>query len=253
MTSQRAILIGMAAGLIGLAAPRPQTSGGGGSPTAEEIIEKSLAATGGREAHQRVTSLRMVGTFELPAVGATGKVELLAKAPNKRFTRTEIEGFGEVKQGFDGEVAWADNPMQGYVELSGDALAVIRREAVFMGDLKWRELYARAELKGKQKLGEREVYVVELTPREGKPVTRYYDAESFLLVRADAEQPTMQGMTVVETRFADYREIGGRKVPFTITQLIPDGELIVRITEVQENVEIPDALFRPPRPAAAAK
>jgi hypothetical protein len=253
MTLHQAILIGMAAGLIGLATPLPQAAGGEGSLTAEEIIEKSLAATGGRQAHQRLTSVRMLGTFELPAVGATGKVELLAKAPNKRLTRTEVEGFGEVKQGFDGEVAWADNPMQGYVELSGDALAVIRREAVFLGDLKWRELYARAELKGKQKLGEREVYVVQLTPREGKPITRYYDAESFLLVRADAEQPTMQGMTVVETRFSDYRDVGGRKLPFTITQLIPDGELIVRITEVQENVEIPDALFRPPRPAAAAK
>ncbi len=247
------LFVWLAAGRICLATPLPQVSGAGGSLTAEEVIEKSLAATGGREAHQRVTSLRMVGAFELPAVGATGKVELLAKAPNKRLTRTEIEGFGEFKQGFDGEVAWADNPMQGFVELSGDALAVVRREAVFMGDLKWRELYTKAELRGKQKLGEREVYVVQLIPREGNPVTRYYDAESFLLLRTDAEQPTMQGMAMVETWFSDYREIGGRKLPFTIRQLIPDGELMVRITEVEENVEIPDALFRPPRPAAAAK
>lgn len=248
----RAVVFAIAAALASVAAAL-QTSGQPVSLTAEQIIEKSLEASGGRQAHERVTSMRIAGTFELPAVGATGKVELLAKAPNKRFSRTEVEGFGEIKQGFDGQVAWADNPMQGYVELSGEALAVVRREAVFMGDLKWRELYTKAELKGRQKLGDRETYVIELTPKEGKPVVRYYDVETFLLLRADMEQPTMQGMAIVQTEFADYKEFEGRKLPFTIKQLIPDGELIVRVTGIQQNVEIDDAVFRPPRPTGTGK
>jgi hypothetical protein len=47
-------------------------------------------------------------------------------------------------------------------------------------------------LKGKQKLGDRAVYVVELTPAEGKPLTHYYDVETFLPQRVDMELPTMQ-------------------------------------------------------------
>ncbi|MCS6951814.1 MAG: hypothetical protein RMK57_01935 [Bryobacterales bacterium] len=243
------VVLGFTVGLTGAA----QTSEQKEPFTAEQIIEKSLEASGGREVHQRLTSMRMVGTFELPAVGATGKVELLAKAPDKRLSQVEVEGFGTLRQGFDGQVAWADNPMQGYVELSGEALAVARREAVFLGDLKWRELYPKVELKGKRKLGDREAYLIELTPREGKPVQRYYDAETFLLLRTDMEQPTAQGMTMVQTEFADYKEFEGRKVPFTIKQHIPEGELILRVTQIQHNVEIDDSVFRAPRPAGTAK
>jgi hypothetical protein len=218
--------------------------------TAEQVIEKSIEATGGREAAERITNNVAQGTLELAPQGVTASLEVYAKAPNKRLVITRIEDFGEVRQGFDGQVAWAENPMQGTVELEGEALAIARRNSTFYADLKWRELYQKAELKGKEQLGDREVYVVELTPAEGKPVTRYYDAETFLLLRTDMVQPTPEGLVEVQIRLSDYRDHEGLKVPFLITQSLPSGEVVVKITGLKSNVEIEDTKFAKPEATA---
>ena len=137
-------------------------------------------------------------------------------------------------------------------ELEGEALAIVRRESTFNADLKWRELYEKAKLKGKQKLGDRGAYVVELTPAQGKPVTRYYDAETFFLKRVDMVHPTPQGLVAVQVRLSDYRDHEGLKVPFSIQQSLPSGEAALTITEMQFNVEIDDAEFAKPWVATAA-
>lgn len=214
--------------------------------TAEQVIEKSIEATGGRKAFEGMKSSYAKGTFELPALGATGQTEIWAKAPNKQLSVTTVEGFGEVKSGCDGQVAWTDNPEQGLVVLEGEAAAVLKREATFNGVVKWKELYPKTELKGKQKLEDRDVFVIELTPAGGKPVTHYYDAENFLLLRSDMVFPTMEGMNTVQTTFADYKEVEGRKAPHTIKQNLPVGEIIVKLTEWKWNVEIDNAKFAKP-------
>ena len=214
--------------------------------TAEQVLEKSLEAIGGAKAFEGLKSTYMKGTLELPAMGVTADVEIWAKAPNKMLSLTTVEGFGEVKQGFDGESAWAENPMSGLVVLDGEGAAVARRQATFNSELKWRELYPKVALKGKQKVGERDSYVVEMTPDDGQPVLQYFDVETFHLVRADVHQNTMQGLSLVTTTFADYKDFEGRKMPTTMKQNIPEGEVIIKIGEVKSNVEIDDAKFAKP-------
>ena len=220
--------------------------------TAEQVLEKSIEATGGREAARRITSTMAKGTFEMASQNLTAALEVFAKAPNKRLIVTSIPGFGDVRQGFDGQAAWAENPMQGAIELQGEALAIVRRDSTFNADLNWRELYQKAELKGKQKLGDREAWVVELTPKDTpQPVIRYYDAENFLLQRIDVVQPGPTGLIPVQVVLSDYREQEGMKVPFRVTQTMSEGEVVIKIAEVKYNVEIDDAKFA--KPEAAAK
>jgi len=214
--------------------------------TAEQVFEKSIEATGGRKALENLTSFVAKGTLEMVGMPVAGDIEVYAKAPNKRFIITAIQGYGDAKQGFDGQVAWTEDPLQGLSELSGEALAITRRESTFNAALKWHELYQKVDLKGKQKLRDREAYIVELTPADGKTVTQYYDADTFLLQRVDMESPTMQGLALVQTRLSDYRDIDGIKFPFTISQDLPTGEVVVKYSEVKLNVEIEDARFTKP-------
>jgi len=214
--------------------------------TAQQIIDKSIEASGGRAAHEKVTSRTAKGSFTLAAMGASGSIEIYAKAPDKSLSVISVEGFGEIRNGCDGKVVWAENPQQGLTEMEGEAAAVVRRSSVFNLELKWRDMYPKADVKGKQKLGEREAWVVELTPADGKPVTHYYDAETFLLVGQDASMPTMEGLTTVATRLADYRDVDGVKVPFKITQTLPMGDLVVTLSEAKHNQEIDDARFAKP-------
>jgi hypothetical protein len=50
----------------------------------------------------------------------------------------------------------------------------------------------------------------------------------------------------VQADFSDYRDVDGVKTPFRITQTLPAGELVLKISEVKNNLEIDDAKFRKP-------
>ena len=54
--------------------------------------------------------------------------------------------------------------------------------------------------------------------------------------------------TRMEMRFSDFKTVDGRKVPFTVTQLM-NGKQVVQIkyTTVEFNVPIDDSLFRMPK------
>jgi hypothetical protein len=214
--------------------------------TAEQVLEKFIEATGGRQAREKMTSSVVKGTLEIPAQGIKGAIEIYAKAPNKLLVVQSISGIGEIKQGYDGQVGWTQNPFQGTRDLEGVELAAFKREANFNSELKWRELYEKVELVGTDKVGDQEAYVIRLTPSVGQPLTQYYDSQTFLLLRIDGVQEGPQGTVPVQTYLSDYREVEGVKVAFQATQKIPIGEAVIKLTELKSNVEIEDAKFAKP-------
>jgi zinc protease len=216
------------------------------SLTAEQVIEKSIAATGGREAIKKISSSYAKGLMEFPASEAHGIVERYSKAPDKQLTVTFLEGVGESRQGFDGHVAWNQDPSGQVTELSGAALEEFRRGASFNAVLNWRTQYPKAELAGKQPVGDREAYVIKLTAASGRVTTRYYDARTFLLLRETSIYDTPQGDMVIVATFSDYRDIDGIQTPFRIHQLMPVGEIVFTTTELKNNVPIDDAQFSKP-------
>src|SRR5512138_2375677 len=169
--------------------------------TVDQVIEKWVLATGGKEALEKVTTQYAKGTFDLPAMGANGTWERYAKAPNKQITIVDIPGMGIMKDAFDGSSAWEDNPMAGLNDKSGDALALARREAEFHRELKFKELYPSITLQGKEKVGSRDAYVLEAKPAQGAAEKYYFDTETGLLVRQDVERPGPQGMALTQMYF----------------------------------------------------
>jgi outer membrane lipoprotein-sorting protein len=214
--------------------------------TAEQIIDKSIKATGGRAAMEKLVSTYAKGTMEFTAQETHGVMEFYAKAPNKQLAIMNLESVGEVRQGFDGQVAWGQDPTGQIIEISGASLDDTKRRAVFNPSLKWRELYPKAELQGEDTVGDRKAYVVRLTATDGKPVTRYYDTETFLLLREKGTHETPQGPMDITADFSDYRDVGGVKAPFSIRQSLPVGEIVINISEMKNNIEIDDAKFSKP-------
>ncbi len=215
-------------------------------PTVDQILNKLVEASGGKAALEKFTTRVSKGTFEIPEMGASGTIVIYAKAPNKMALQIEVEGFGTVKQGFDGTVAWEDNPMAGLVERSGAALAAARRESVFNRELVLKGQYKKLEVKGKQKVDDRDAYVVEATPEEGAVETWYFDAATGLLARIDAERESDQGVTPVENHLRDYRDVDGVKIPFSMENVLPAMTIKTTLEEVKHNVEIDDSLFTKP-------
>ncbi|MGH9406615.1 MAG: hypothetical protein ACRD3D_12365 [Terriglobia bacterium] len=217
-------------------------------PTVEQIMEKSIEAVGGRQALQGLTSVVMTGTTNMLAFNATGSTEVYAEAPDKFATVTDFQGYGIVGRGYDGSTGWRTDPQEGPVSLTGPELVGARMEAQFAGELRWKELYPKAQVTGRQNFGGRDCWVVELTPAEGSPVTHYYDAETFLLAKLITTRDTPQGPGKISIEFSDYRDIGnGVKLPYTLKVSIPGvGDLTTKFQTIKYNVPIDNAKFAKP-------
>jgi hypothetical protein len=215
-------------------------------PTVDQILDKYIQATGGRQAVEKIASRVTKGTVELSAMGLKGEIESYAKAPNKTLTIINFSGLGEFREGYDGKIAWSQNPMMGLREKSGDELTAIAQTADIHAQIKTRQLYSKLEFKGKEKVGTRETYVILATPAVGAPVKMYFDTQTGLMARTDMDFETPQGQFHLESTMDDYREVDGVKIAFLARQKTSVADFIIKLTEVKHNVAIDDAKFNKP-------
>ena len=216
------------------------------APTVDQILDKYVQAIGGKAAHEKLTSRTGKGTFDIPAMGAGGPLEMYAKAPNKSLAIITIEGFGVVRQGYTGTVGWSDDPQSGMRELTGAEAAAAKIDSTFHRDIKLKEIYPKMELKGKEKVGASDAYVIVATPASGPATTFYFDTQTGLLLRQDSTRETPQGTMNIQELFEDYKEVDGVKIPFTLKQNSDAISFVIKLTEIKHNVPIEDAKFNKP-------
>src|SRR5215510_15476905 len=215
-------------------------------PAVDDILDKYIKALGGKEAIEKITSRTAKGSFEIEAMNMSGTLEMFAKAPNKNAMKIDLPGFGVVNNVFDGAKGWDSNPMTGLRELSGAELAAMKRRADFHSEINFKKHYPKMEVKGKEKVGSSETYVIEATPDEGGPEKLYFDVNTGLLVRHDIETDSPQGKLTMEVYLEDYKVVDGVKIPHTVKRVTPAMTMVTKITEVKNNVEIDDAKFNKP-------
>ena len=214
-------------------------------PTVDAILDKYIAAIGGREAQRKITTRVTRGRVDVPGISFGGKVEVYAKAPNKSLTVMNVEPMGLIKHGFDGRTGW-NLSVKGFNVSSGiDREAIL--DADFYRDIRLKELYTRLKVTGKVKEGFRHVYVVEATPRGGTAENFYFDVDTGLLVRRDLTRPAAKGPVRAEVYFSDWRELDGVKIPFKMTHSMPTIKFVTTLEEVKHNVPVDDAIFRRPQ------
>jgi hypothetical protein len=237
------LLVVLVAGLIPAAA---QTAPQESLPSVDKIVEKYVAAVGGKAALEKLTSRVAKGTFEMDQMPGTATEEIYEKAPNKQLSITDAPNFGVVKRAFNGTAGWQDMPQTGLQDVTGNQLAAMKRYSDFYRDIKLQELYPKMTVKGKESVNGHDAYVVEATPAEGAAELMYFDVDSGLLARAQTQAEGPNGTVTVESTFDDYREVDGIKLPFVIHQSMGDFGFTIRLTEVKHNVPIEDAKFDKP-------
>jgi hypothetical protein len=215
-------------------------------PTVDAVLDKYVQALGGKANIEKQTSRVSKGTFEIAAFGASGTAEIFEKAPNKSAAVIDVPGFGTIKEGYDGKVAWSSEPQTGLREKTGAELAAARLDGEFYRPLKLKQLYPKITVKGKEKVGDRDTYVLEATPQDSSVELWYFDVENGLLLRQDAERESPQGKTPVQIYFESYKDIDGVKIPMVFRQVTSAFSLNVKFDDVKTNVPVDDAKFVKP-------
>lgn len=217
------------------------------NPTPDELIQRWIDGSGGKATLDKLKTVVIKGTIEVQAVNASGPFEAVAKSPNKRATRTELQGIGTIREGFDGRIAWTAMPGLGVSEKSGADLARSRREAVFNRELHFKEIYPSLTVIGPGTVGDRKTWILEAKPADGDPVRLHLDATTGLPLRSDETIDGMGGKTQLEVLFEDYRAVNGAQVPHRVRLVKPtEAAFTLKVSEVLQNVPVEDSRFAQP-------
>jgi len=215
-------------------------------PAAKEILDKYVNAIGGREALLKIRSRYQTGTIELSPMGVKGTVESYSRADNRSLTKISLVGIGDVLDGYDGSTAWTSNPMQGSRVKAGKELQQTIRMNDFGRDANLEKSYTTLTVKGVEKVGERDSYVV-VGSNDGFPDdVLYFDTETGLILRTDNIVIAPEGQQATTSFYEDYRDVNGIKSAFKIRAKTPAFEITTIVTEIKYDVAIEDSKFKQP-------
>ena len=230
-------------------------AGSAGAQTADEIIEKSLAAQGGRAAFEKLTSRVTTGTMAVSTPGGEfpAAIEVFSQAPNKSRTLITLDlsaaGAGSVviDQRFDGTNGFVSDSMRGDSAMTPSQVQSQRNNIFPTPFLNYKEHKIKVELAGKEKVGDREAFVLAVTPADGPGSRVFVDAQTYLPLRAitTVEMPEM-GNIEQTVEFSDYREVEGLKTPFTLKGSSSVQTFTIRVSKIENNTKIDPALFVKP-------
>ena len=222
-----------------------------GLPPAEVLLDRYLEASGMKAVGDKIHNRISRGTLELVGLGLKGSITIYAASPNETYSVAELAGIGKIESGTHGQVAWQLSALQGPQLLEGAEKEFTLRSAIFNRELRWRELYPKAECVGMETLEGRPCYKVVLTPPQGPAETWYLDQETGLLTKTEIVLLTPMGNIPTATLFSDYREVDGLRLAFQSRTQVLTQELITRTESVEHNAEIPADRFHLPEPIQA--
>jgi hypothetical protein len=236
----------------GGAAGMPKAAPAEALPTAAQLVDKYLQAIGGRGANGRLERRVMKGTL-INWEGKESPLEVRLQA-GKALVITGNPQQGTMTQGFNGTTGWIKTAKE-QREMRGGEVARFRAVQQSYEVVQVAEAAPAMKVVGREKVGDREAYVVMWPVDERRTQKLYFDTQTGLLLRTITYLNTMLGPIPSETDFEDYRDVDGVKIAFTVRQSFVDpwAGSTRKFTEVKANVPADDAQFNPPPAPPAQK
>ena len=249
-TAQRAILsaalVAALAALPGYAQKSPP-----GNKEAMAVVDKMIAAMGGRRVLESIKDMTVSGETELSVAGMilTAPITIYQKYPDKVRVDLSLPDYNmNITQAYDGQKGRYTNPQAGgAAEDMPDHMA--RQLARQAGE---NEALLHPEkrgvtylLKPKATLEGKDYIVLEQTLADGHKTTFYIDPQTSLPYRTMSRAFDVSGAEVdAETYSSDYRKVAGTMVPHAL-RVVQNGADVQRLTvaSVTCNANLQDSLF----------
>ncbi len=206
-------------------------------PSPEKIVARFIDAIGGEDALRAYTSATIKGDFEMPAMGMSGETTIYTMAPDKSFESTNIAGFGETVEAYNGEIGWANDPMQGARLLDGQMLKDAARDARFYAELEYGEIYPEQTTVGETDWNGQAAYQVDLVDDDGNDSSHYFAKDTGLLIGIETTRTSDEmGTADITISLSDYKEFGGVMAPTRVVI----GLMGIEMTQTIESVTYDD-------------
>lgn len=214
-------------------------------PPAQELIDRYVEAIGGREAATRAIATRSIGSFNMPAMGVTGELEMVSGADGAMAMRINIPGMGDMLSGYTGEVGWSMDPMTGPRLLEGGELDAMREQAEPLFAVRDASLFQSFETIGESEFGGEACWEVHYVWKSGREVTECYSKDSGLIIATTTASETPMGTIDVVSLLTEYQQFGDLLVPTKVTQNMMGQQQVMEISDVQIG-DVDPSLLEPP-------
>jgi hypothetical protein len=222
--------------------------------TAEQIVEKNVAARGGAEAWRKVQTMAWLGHMEsADAPVRNVAFALEQKRPNK--TRFELNAMGQkTLRVFDGSHGWkvraardGSPDVQPFTpqELRFAQGSIVIDSPLIDHDAK----RVAVELDGVDQVEGRKAYRLILRTPSGERHNVWIDAKTFLDVKYDRTSYNAAGQAgTVSVVYRDYKTVDGLQIPSTIETGVGSGKAPDRmvIEKISLNPPLDDRMFARP-------
>lgn len=213
----------------------------------DEVVEKHIAAKGGRDAWDAIESLKLTGQF-------TGFSKIKPFTLHKKRDRYHMDhmlGDKPVVAGYDGETAWWRNEWlgPGIQNIEGPDLAVFHREVDFATPLFDLEAKGhKAELLGDVDVDGEPAVGIKITRGDGSEETWFLHPDTYLEMARRSPGSDFGRPMPQLTFFDDFRDVAGVQIPhYTETQWYTRHR-VMEVADIEANVAVDESLFRMPPP-----
>lgn len=213
-----------------------------GLPSADQILDKYLAAVGGAGALHKIKTRVQKGSID--AMGQQYLVEIYSEGPEKRVFISH-PSFGDSVTAFNGQMGWLATP-RGVHPMSAQENQAARLDAQIYFAARLRELYQEFKVLPGETIGGHTTFLVTANGAGTPPLRLYFDQQTGLLLRLIRFIETPLGRNPTQIDYADYRDSSGVKIPYQWTITRTDGSFTIRINSVQQNVPVDEKLFTMP-------
>jgi hypothetical protein len=216
-------------------------------PSAQQVIDKYIAAVGGRDAVAKVQTRRLKGTRD--SLGREAPYEVTLKGADKLLVVAAAQQGGNDMMSYSGASGWLVNA-QDHRAMSPAELESLRHTAGIYDLIQLSAATPTMRVTRPERVGERLTDVITNTPSPGVVEKFYFDQETGLLLRRLRLTSTMIGPLPEQWDFSDYRAVEGVQVPFTIviSTPTPRANSTRKFTDIKFNAPVDDAQFQMPTP-----
>ncbi len=221
-------------------------------PSIQEVLARSLEARGGSANLHAVKRRRESGRITL-GPGNEWPIVVEHKRPASMYMEIELPG-AKLIRAYDGSRGWQKAPQAASAEpLTGDDLHNIANEADFDGALVDTATKGKAELLGKETVGGRDAYKVQVTLLGGDVFLYFIDSTTWLPIHWEGGRLINKKPVIFESDFSDYREVNGVKYACLIASSIKGSaqKQKIQFQKIEIDPPIDDARFAAPPPSAA--
>ena len=218
-------------------------------PAPEALFARHLQAVGGEAALRRAANAHMEGWIEVLGAGVRRTpMTLRTHPPNRSLLHAELELYGRIQVGFDGELGWSLDSTAEDRLLAGGELRELR-ETTAARDLLFPEaVYASLQTEAVVEFAGRPCHAVAATTAGGGERRLYFDAGDGLLRGRDGPDESL-------VIYSEYRLFDGVRLParWSVQGPVDGIERTLAIDAVELGAAGPAAFEPPPEVAWMAK